>query len=80
MDIIAMKVKDIGLVVEDDYTNIEKLLKEDVIAVKDGELLKEFNGLRNAIVYKYNRVNRDLIHEALERVDDFAEVIVKIAD
>ena len=38
MDIIAMKVKDIGLVVEDDYTNIGKLIQENVIGLKEGEL------------------------------------------
>jgi uncharacterized protein YutE (UPF0331/DUF86 family) len=62
MDIIAMKVKDSGLVVEDDYTNIEKLIQENVISLKEGELLKEFNGIRNAIVHKYNRLERILIY------------------
>jgi len=80
MDIIAMKVKDIGLVVEADYTNIEKLIQENVIALKEGELLKEFNGIRNAIVHKYNRLDRDMIKEALERIAEFAEVIFKIAE
>jgi uncharacterized protein YutE (UPF0331/DUF86 family) len=80
MDIIAMKVKDIGLVVEDDYTNIEKLIHENVIALKEGELLKEFNGIRNAIVHKYNRLDLAIIKEALERIAEFAEVIFKIAE
>lgn len=31
MDLCAMKVKDSGLVVEDDYTNIEKLQEEEII-------------------------------------------------
>lgn len=35
MDIIAMKVKDSGLIVEDDYTNIEKLIQENVITVAE---------------------------------------------
>ena len=80
MDIIAMKVKDIGLVVEDDYTNIGKLIQENVIGLKEGELLKEFNGIRNAIVHKYNRLDLDMIKEALERIAEFAEVIFKIAE
>ena len=80
MDIIAMKVKDIGLVVADDYTNIEKLIQENVIALKGGELLKEFKGIRNAIVHKYNRLDLAIIKEARERIAEFAEVIFKIAE
>jgi len=78
MDIIAMKVKDLGLVVEDDYTNIEKLIQEKVITLEEGELLKEFNGIRNAVVHKYNRLDMDIIKEALERIAEFAEVVFKI--
>jgi len=49
-----MKTKDIGLVVEDDYTNIEKLIKNDTISMKDGALLRKYNDIRNAIVHKYD--------------------------
>jgi len=79
MDVIAMKVKELGLVVEDDYTNIEKLIQGNVIALKEGELLKEFNGIRNAVVHKYNNLEMAIIKEALERIAEFAEVIFKIA-
>jgi len=80
MDIVAMKVKDIGLVVEDDYTNIEKLIGEKVIALEEGELLKEFNGIRNAVVHKYDRLDMEIIKEALDRITEFADVILKIAE
>jgi uncharacterized protein YutE (UPF0331/DUF86 family) len=80
MDIIAMKVKDSGLVVEDDYTNIEKLIHEKVISFEEGELLKEFNGMRNAIVHKYNKLDREMIKDALDRDAEFAETSVKIAE
>jgi uncharacterized protein YutE (UPF0331/DUF86 family) len=80
MDIIAMKIKELGLVVEDDYTNIEKLIHENVIALKEGELFKEFNGIRNAVVHKYNSLEMAIITEALERIAEFAEVIFKIAE
>lgn len=80
MDIIAMRVKDMGLVVEDDYTNIEKLIQENVITGAEGALLKEFNGIRNAIAHKYNRLDMALINEALDRIAEFADVIIKIAD
>jgi uncharacterized protein YutE (UPF0331/DUF86 family) len=73
MDIIAMKVRDLGLVVEDDYTG-------SVIALKEGERLKEFNGIRNAVVHTYNSLEMTLIKEALERIAEFAEVIFTIAE
>ena len=79
MDIIAMKIKELGLVVEADYTNIEKLIQGNVIGLKEGELLKEFNGIRNAVVHKYNNLEMAIIKEALERIAEFAEVIFKIA-
>ena len=34
MDVVAMLTKDIGIVVEDDYTNIQRLLEKDVISEK----------------------------------------------
>ena len=80
MDIIAMKIKELGLVVEADYTNIEKLIQGNVIGLKEGELLKEFNGIRNAVVHKYNNLEMAIIKEALERIAEFAEVIFKIAE
>ena len=74
-----MKVKDSGLVVEDDYTNIEKLIQENIISLQEGELLKEFNGMRNAIVHKYHKLDRAMIKDSLDRVAEFVEVIIKIA-
>nr|Q58943.2 RecName: Full=Putative RNase MJ1548; AltName: Full=Putative toxin MJ1548 [Methanocaldococcus jannaschii DSM 2661] len=56
MDVVAMLVKDIGLNVEDDYTNIKKLLKHDVITKDEATLLKQYNRLRNAIVHKYDKI------------------------
>lgn len=55
MDICAMRVKDIGLTVEDDYTNIEKLQREDIITEDDAEILKGYNGMRNIIVHRYKK-------------------------
>ena len=48
--------------------------------LKEGELLKEFNGIRNAVVHKYNNLEMAIIKEALERIAEFAEVIFKIAE
>ncbi len=78
MDILAMKIKDMGLVVEDDYTNIEKLINENFIKEEQGELLKQFNGIRNAIVHKYDKLNMGIIEEAINRIDDLSDVVNKI--
>ncbi len=77
MDIIAMKIKDIGLTVEDDYTNIEKLGGEGIITTGEGETLKRFNGIRNAIVHKYNGLKMDIVKEALRKSDRFSKIIIK---
>ena len=61
MDVVAMVVKDIGLNVEDDYTNIEKLLNHEVITKDEATLLKQYNGLRNAIVHKYDKLNLEVV-------------------
>jgi len=78
MDIVAMKVKDAGLVVEDDYTNIEKLVEEGIITSEDGDLLKQFNGLRNAIAHRYDKLNMAIVKGGLERVDELSDVVVKV--
>ena len=63
-----MKVKDIGRVVEDDYANIEKLLEEGIINQKEADLLKRFNGVRNAVVHKY------------DKLDELSEIVYKMAE
>jgi len=34
MDVVAMLTKDLGITVEDDYTNIQRLLEKGVISEK----------------------------------------------
>ncbi len=79
-DIIAMKVKDIGLVVEDDYSNIEKLVEEGIINEEDADLLKRFNGIRNAVAHKYDKLDIDLVKKALDNIDDLSEIVYQIAE
>jgi len=74
MDVVAMLVKDIGLNVEDDYTNIKKLLKHDVITKDEATLLKQYNRLRNAIVHKYDNLNLEVVKEGLKRIDELYEI------
>jgi len=78
MDIVAMLVKDVGLEVEDDYTNISKLVDERIIDEEEGATLRRFNGLRNAIAHHYNHLDLSRVEEALNFVDDLYRIAVKL--
>ncbi|MGC9444800.1 MAG: HepT-like ribonuclease domain-containing protein [Candidatus Methanospirareceae archaeon] len=78
MDVVAMTTRDLGLTVEDDYTNIEKLEHEQVLAEREGDLLRRYNGLRNAIVHKYNQLDLDAIQRGLERIEALYELLEKL--
>ncbi|ADT83360.1 type VII toxin-antitoxin system HepT family RNase toxin [Thermococcus barophilus] len=80
MDVVAMLTKDLGITVEDDYTNIERLLEKGVISKNEAELLKRFNGLRNAIVHKYDRLNLTVVKEGLHKIDELYKVVVKLIE
>jgi uncharacterized protein YutE (UPF0331/DUF86 family) len=79
-DIAAMKVRDMGLKVEDDATNIEKLITEKAISKKEGELLRQMNGVRNSIVHRYEMLDMKIVDEARSRIGDLEEIILKIVE
>ena len=65
-DLSAMMAKEEGILVKDDYTNLERLktlLEPDVI-----ENLKRANGLRNVLVHEYNGVDDTLASESVQEV------------
>ncbi len=78
MDIVAMLVKDVGLNVEDDYTNISKLVQEGIISEDDAALLRRFNGLRNAIAHHYNHLDLKKVVEATSYVNELYDVAIKL--
>ncbi|MCX9010502.1 MAG: DUF86 domain-containing protein [Candidatus Methanoperedens sp.] len=78
LDIVSMLVKDLGMVVEDDYTNIEKLAKEGIIRTEEMKTLKEYNGLRNSIAHRYNNLDVGLVETALEGIDKLYNIIEKL--
>ena len=80
MDIVAMLVRDLGVTVEDDYTNIERLVKHGVISEADANLLRAYNGLRNAIVHKYDRLNLEIVKDGLQKIDELYEVVLKLVE
>ncbi len=79
MDIAAMLIKDIGNNVSDDYHNITTLEKEKIISSSLSDKLKRFNGLRNAIVHKYNTFEEesvlDNLDEIKESIENFLEIV-----
>ena len=80
MDIAAMLVRDLGHDVSDDYHNIDILIKEKVIAASLGEDLKRFNGLRNAIVHKYNTFEEESVVENLAKIKESLEKFLEIVE
>ncbi|GFO97417.1 hypothetical protein ig2599ANME_1619 [groundwater metagenome] len=80
MDLIAMKVRDMGLKVEDDATNIEKITDKNIISKGEGDFLRQMNGVRNFIVHRYNHLDMGFINEALSRIDKLKNIIIKVAD
>lgn len=80
IDCIAMITKDLGLVVEDDYTNVEKLQKEKVISESEADLIRKFNGLRNAIVHKYNQLDLTIIEEGFKDIEKLYNIFIKLIE
>ena len=55
--IIAMFLKDGNKIVEDDYSNVERLEEDGLISQENANILSEANGLRNLLVHRYNKVD-----------------------
>lgn len=62
MDLVAMMCKDLGDVPKDDYSNIENL---EELHENTKKVLIEANGLRNHLVYRYNRMDDLLALESM---------------
>jgi uncharacterized protein YutE (UPF0331/DUF86 family) len=76
-DIIAMLIKDMGIPVEEDSTNISEIVKKRKINLELGEKLKKANGLRNILVHRYNNVDEQII---LDSVEDIRELLFNWLD
>ena len=78
-DLVAMLVKDHGKQVSDDYTNLTILADLEIIPLKLIDELKKLNGLRNAIVPKYNHFEEDTVLKNLKKISktlmDFVEIV-----
>jgi len=76
-DIFAMILKDMGEIVEDDYTNIEKLREKKLLDEEQEALMKEANGLRNRLVHEYNGLEKKTAVESIERINSEVDKILK---
>jgi uncharacterized protein YutE (UPF0331/DUF86 family) len=77
IDLVAMSVKDIGIQVKDDATNISEIVKNRNLNPKLGEELKKVNGLRNILVHRYNEIDEVLI---LDSVEDVKNILLNWLD
>lgn len=80
MDVIAMKIRDMGLKVDDDATNIEKITGAGIISKDEADFLRQMNGVRNFIVHMYNKLDMGIVNEALSRIGELKGIIVKIVE
>ena len=80
-DIFAMMLKDLDEVVEDDYSNIDRLREKGILSDKQDAIMKEANGLRKRLVHEYNGLERKIALSSLKRihseVDDILEEVRK---
>ncbi len=65
VDLVAMLIKDLGIIVSDDEKNINSLVKELNWDKKLGEKLIRANGLRNVIVHQYNGIQENIINTSM---------------
>lgn len=84
MDVVAMLCKDLGITVEGDYSNIDHLGELDLFEPQQLIHLKQWNGLRNALVHKYNKIESDIVVELKDEIPvsllDFIKGVEAIVD
>ncbi|NQE06096.1 hypothetical protein C5S32_09525 [ANME-1 cluster archaeon GoMg1] len=49
-----------------------------MLAKKESELIRRFNGLRNAVVHKYNQLDLDAVRRGLNKIEVLYEVLDKL--
>ncbi len=70
VDLIAMLVKDLGIEVKDDPTNISEIVKKRNLEPELGEKLKKANGLRNILIHRYNDIDEQIVLNSVDEVKD----------
>ena len=65
-----MLIKDLGIQVKDDNTNITKIVNKRKLEPEFGEKLKKANGMRNIIVHRYNDFEEQIILNSVGEIKD----------
>jgi uncharacterized protein YutE (UPF0331/DUF86 family) len=68
MDVVAMLCKDLGITVKDDYSNLDELEKLSIFNPRLIDDLRRWNGLRNVLVHKYNKIEEEIVFQNKNRV------------
>ncbi|MEJ2248683.1 MAG: DUF86 domain-containing protein [Candidatus Lokiarchaeota archaeon] len=68
IDLVAMSIKDLGIPVEDDTTNISNFIKKRDLSKNLGINLQKANGLRNLLVHRYNNVDDEIIMNSVTEI------------
>jgi len=76
-DLIAMILADSDDVVNDDYTNIDKISSRLRLTGEEIKVLEEANGLRNRITHKYNKTDDGLAKESIIKL---VPILIKITE
>jgi len=68
MDVVAMLCKDLGITVKDDYSNLDEMEKLSIFTPGLINELRKWNGLRNVLVHKYNKIEEEIVFQNKNRV------------
>lgn len=68
MDVVAMLCKDLGITVKDDYSNLNEIEKLSIFTPGLINELRKWNGLRNVLVHKYNKIEEEIVFQNKNRV------------
>ena len=80
MDVVAMLCKDLGISVKDDYSNIDELERLNIFTSDIFKELRQWNGLRNVLVHRYNKVEEELVIREKDNVVKTLKKFVKVTE
>ena len=80
MDLVAMICKDLGITVRDDYSNIDELEYLNIFPKVLLNELRRLNGIRNALVHRYNKIEEEQIIKEKEHFVDILKQYVKLVE
>ena len=79
IDVFAMLLSDMKLEIGDDYSNIEKIAKRNIINNEEEKICIEANGLRNRVIHKYNKIDeKRFVESAKELIPKLDEILNKL--